>query len=85
MKSVFNIFDIVVGFMKEQYEYLIDFYNVNLVYNKDYMTKNNLYSLKRVMDKLGNTYILPCDLWCFKNPFSDKEWYILVYAQRQRG
>lgn len=39
------------------------------------MTKNNLYSLKRVMDKLGNTYILPCDLWCFENPFSDKEWY----------
>jgi len=40
--------DIVVGFMKEQYEYLIDKYDVNLVYNKDYMTKNNLYSLKRV-------------------------------------
>ena len=72
--GVFNI-DIVVGFMKEQYDYLIDKYHVNLIYNKDYMTKNNLYSLKRVMDKIGNTYILPCDLWCFKNPFSDKEWY----------
>ena len=67
--------DIVVGFMKEQYEYLIDKYDVNLVYNKDYMTKNNLYSLKRVLDKIGNTYILPCDLWCFENPFSSREWY----------
>lgn len=67
--------DIVVGFMKEQYEYLIDKYDVNLVYNKDYMTKNNLYSLKRVWDKIGNTYILPCDLWCFENPFSSREWY----------
>lgn len=67
--------DIVVGFMKEQYEYLIDKYDVNLVYNKDYMTKNNLYSLKRVLDKIGNTYILPCDLWCFENPFSSTEWY----------
>ena len=72
--GVFNI-DIVVGFMKEQYEYLIDKYDVNLVYNKDYMTKNNLFSLKKVMDKIGNTYILPCDLWCFENPFSSKEWY----------
>ena len=67
--------DIVVGFMKEQYEYLIDKYDVNLVYNKDYMTKNNLYSLKKVLDKIGNTYIVPCDLWCFENPFSDREWY----------
>ena len=50
--GVFNI-DIVVGFMKEQYEYLIDKYDVNLVYNKDYMTKNNLFSLKKVMDKIG--------------------------------
>ncbi len=72
--GIFKI-DIVVGFMKEQYEYLIDKYDVNLVYNKDYMTKNNLHSLKKVIDKIGNTYILPCDLWCFRNPFSNKEWY----------
>ena len=72
--GIFKI-DIVVGFMKEQYEYLIDKYDVNLVYNKDYMTKNNLHSLKKVIDKIGNTYILPCDLWCFQNPFSNKEWY----------
>ena len=32
--GVFKI-DIVVGFMKEQYEYLIDKYNVNLINNKD--------------------------------------------------
>ena len=37
--------DIVVGFMKEQYEYLIHKYNVNLVFNKYYDTKNNLHSL----------------------------------------
>lgn len=72
--GIFKI-DIVVGFMKEQYEYLIDKYDVTLVYNRDYMTKNNLHSLKKVIDKIGNTYILPCDLWCFQNPFSNKEWY----------
>ena len=72
--GIFKI-DIVVGFMKEQYEYLIDKYDVTLVYNRDYMTKNNLHSLKKVIDRIGNTYILPCDLWCFQNPFSNKEWY----------
>ena len=50
--------DIVVGFMKEQYEYLIDKYGVHLVFNKDYAVKNNLYSLKQVLHKIGNTYII---------------------------
>ncbi|WP_289301442.1 NTP transferase domain-containing protein [Sporofaciens musculi] len=66
---------IVVGFMKEQYEYLIDKYDVNLVFNRDYSTKNNLYSLQCVADKIGNTYIVPCDIWCKDNPFSQHEWY----------
>ncbi|MFR5692792.1 MAG: phosphotransferase [Lachnospiraceae bacterium] len=67
--------DVVVGFMKEQYEYLIDKYHVNLIFNKDYMTKNNLHSLCKVADRLGNTYIIPCDIWSEYNPFSRHEWY----------
>ena len=40
---VANIYDIsiVVGYKKEQFEYLIDKYNVHLVVNSDYNTKNN--------------------------------------------
>ncbi|MGO5051988.1 phosphotransferase [Lachnospiraceae bacterium LCP25S3_G4] len=67
--------DIVVGFMKEQYEYLIDKYNVRLIYNKDYAVKNNLYSLLKLADKIKNTYIIPCDIWCKSNPFSETEFY----------
>ena len=67
--------DIIVGFMKEQYEYLIDKFGVNLVFNADYSRKNNLHSLNRVVEKIGNTYIIPCDIWCRNNPFSKKEWY----------
>lgn len=71
---------IVVGFMKEQYEYLIDEYDVQLVVNPEYSSKNNLHSLKRVLNHLSNTYIVPCDLWCEKNPFSKHElysWYMV--------
>ena len=32
---------IVVGFMKEKYEYLIDKYGVELVVNPEYAKKNN--------------------------------------------
>ena len=42
--GVFNI-DIVVGFMKEQYEYLIDKYNVNLVYNNRLYDKRTIFIL----------------------------------------
>ena len=75
-----NDITVVVGFMKEKYEYLIDTFGVKLVYNKDYASKNNLHSLKCVMNKISNTYIIPCDIWCSKNPFSDTEfysWYML--------
>lgn len=71
---------VVVGFMKEQYEYLIDEYGVQLVVNPEYSSKNNLHSLKRVLNHLANTYIVPCDLWCEKNPFSKHElysWYMV--------
>jgi CTP:phosphocholine cytidylyltransferase-like protein/thiamine kinase-like enzyme len=78
--GVTNIY-IVVGFMKEQYEYLIDKYGVNLVVNSDYSTKNNLYSVKRVLKHLSNSYVIPCDIWCAKNPFSRSElysWYMVT-------
>lgn len=39
---------VVVGFMKERYEYLIDEFGVELVVNPDYMTKNNLHSVRLV-------------------------------------
>ena len=67
--------DIVVGFMKEKYEFLIGQYGVNLVYNSDYALKNNIHSLALVADKLANTYILPCDVWSEKNPFASEELY----------
>lgn len=72
--GIFEI-DIVVGFMKDKYEFLIDQYGVNLVYNPDYALKNNIHSLALVADKLNNTYILPCDVWSKDNPFASEEFY----------
>lgn len=66
---------IVVGFMKESFDYLIDEYNVELVVNPDYASKNNLSSLALVIDKISNSYIIPSDIWCDRNPFSSHEMY----------
>lgn len=70
---------IVVGFMKEHYEYLIDQYNVKLIVNSHYNTRNNIYSLYLAKDRLENGYIIPCDIWFKNNPFStieDPSWYL---------
>lgn len=71
---------VVVGFMKEQYEYLIDKFDVKLVVNPDYATKNNLYSLNKVLCHVSNSYIIPCDVWCENNPYNKNElytWYMV--------
>ena len=71
---------VVVGFMKEQYEYLIDEYGVELVVNPEYATKNNLHSMRLVNHHISNTYIVPCDIWCSNNPFRRYElysWYMV--------
>lgn len=71
---------VVVGFMKEHFEYLIDDFGVELVVNAEFAESNNLHSLNLVRDKLSNAYILPCDIWCRTNPFSKQElypWYMV--------
>ena len=50
---------IVVGFMKEQYEYLMDDYDVELIVNPDYAKKNNLHSLYLAREHLSNAYVIP--------------------------
>lgn len=75
---------IVVGFMKEQYEYLIDEYGVDLIFNGQYSEKNNLYSLAKVSDSLENAYIIPCDIWCKNNPFRREELYSWYMVSSQK-
>ncbi len=77
--GVYEIY-VVVGFMKEHYEYLIDEYHVELIVNSEYAAKNNLHSLKKAVSHLSNTYIVPCDVWCEKNVFRKQElysWYMV--------
>lgn len=71
---------IVVGFMKESFEYLIDKYNVKLIVNNQYGSKNNLHSLALAANYLENAYVIPCDIWSNDNPFCYCElhsWYMI--------
>ena len=73
---------VVVGFMKDQFEYLIDTYGVKLLVNTEYGTRNNLHSMALAAKKIteGNVYVVPCDLRFEENPFRKKElysWYMM--------
>ena len=73
-RQIYDI-DIVVGFMKEKFEYLIDKFGVNLIVNSEYDRKNNLSSLYLDNSKISNTYIIPGDIWFRTNPFRNSEFY----------
>ncbi len=71
---------VVVGYKKEKYEYLIKRYGVKLIFNAEYAEKNSMYSLKAAAGYLSDSYIIPCDVWCKRNPFRRQEsgsWYMV--------
>lgn len=79
---------IVTGFMKEQYEYLTDKYPVTTRIARDYMNRNNLYSLACAADLLENAYIVPCDVYFPVSPFRGTElysWYMLSRETAEEG
>lgn len=75
---------VIVGYMKEKFEYLIDKYDVKLIVNPQYNIKNNYYSLYLIKNKLDNAYIIPSDIVLYENPFSKYElysWYMVSDKQ----
>lgn len=83
--DIYDIY-IVVGYLKEKFEYLIDKYNVKLLYNPEYATKNTistLYCAKNLFYN-KNTYLLSSDNWIRNNIFNKYEinsWYSSVYME----
>lgn len=83
-----GIFDItiVVGYLKEKFEYLIDKYQVKLLYNPEYSCKNTLATVyhARELFKGRNVYLLSSDNWLRHNMYHSFEcgpWYSLAYSE----
>ena len=66
---------IVVGYLKESFEYLSDKFNVKLIYNKDYSVKNNISSIYYAQSEMKNTYLLPSDIYMENNLYRKYEYY----------
>lgn len=64
---------VVIGYKQELYFFLVDKWGVNIEINPD-LKKNNIYSLYIAKDFIGSTYVLNCDNYFEKNPFSKYEY-----------
>lgn len=77
---------IAVGYLKEKFDYLIDKYQVKLLYNSEYSSKNNLATLYHARDLFHgkNIYLLSSDNWLRNNMYHAYEcgsWYSTVYME----
>lgn len=75
---------IVVGYLKELFFYLADKYDVRIVMNDEYATRNNHSSLYRVRNQLSRTYICSSDNYFSENvfePYVYEAYYAGVYSE----
>ncbi len=74
---------LVVGYLKEQFEYLKDKYNVTIVENPEYRTRNNTSSIYAARDYLSNSYICCADNYFANNifePYVFNSYYTCKYT-----
>ncbi|MCH9394800.1 phosphotransferase [Limosilactobacillus reuteri] len=69
-----NDITLVLGYKKEMFFYLKDKYGVKFIFNNEYNSKNNTYSLFLAKDELKNTYICSSDDYFVQNPFQRYEY-----------
>lgn len=75
---------IVTGYKAEQFSYLQDKFQVKLIHNPEYLTRNNNGSIYAVRNELKNSYICSVDNYFTINPFAsevDESYYAALFAQ----
>ena len=75
---------LVTGYKAEQFEYLRDKYGIIILYNPDYLTRNNHSSINVARNYLGDSYVCSVDNYFCRNPFEkevEDSYYSAVYAK----
>ena len=74
---------VVVGYMKEKFEYLTHKFGIKLVENCEYAVRNNNSTIYAVKNHLKNTYICSADNYFEENPFErevEDAYYATIFA-----
>lgn len=75
---------IVVGYLGDQFEYLIEKYDVSLVKNPNFKERDLLSSLKLVKNRLANTYVISADIYLGDRVVHENEkesWYGAMFNE----
>ncbi len=82
-KSGIHDIYIVTGYKREQFDYLRDKFQVQLIENSDYQTRNNHSSIWAARNVLANTYICSSDNYFPQNVFRKHDagpYYSALYS-----
>lgn len=63
---------IVTGYLNEKFDYLMNKYNVKLIYNDKYDKYNNIYSMFLVKEYLDDSYVIDADNFLTTNFIIEK-------------
>lgn len=63
---------IVVGHLKEQFEYLKEKYDVKLIFNENYEKYNSIYSFYKINEFFNDSFVIDCDVVLNENIFFTK-------------
>lgn len=75
---------VVVGYMKNSFQYLKEKLDVTIVENHEYLERNNHSSIYAAKEYIRNSYICSADNYFRRNPFQGEEeesYYSAVYAK----
>jgi len=75
---------LVVGYKKEAFAYLKEKFNIKIIENNEYLTRNNNGTINVVRDYLKNSFICSSDNYFATNPFEsevDDAYYAAVYSE----
>lgn len=75
---------VVTGYKAEQFEYLQNKFGVKLIYNPEYLTRNNHSSIYAARDVIRNSFICSADNYFAYNPFEtevEQSYYAVAYSK----
>lgn len=75
---------VVTGYKAEQFNYLKEKYGIILIYNPEYLTRNNNSSIYVAKEYLKNSYICSSDNYFLENPFElevNDSYYSAIYVE----
>lgn len=76
---------LILGYKKESFFYLEDKYNVKIIINPEYNTKNNTHTLFLAQKYISNTYICSSDDYFEENVFEDyvyQSYYASIHVDK---